>query len=589
MKKWIMVGLGIHFLQAQYITHGPVTGGITPTSARVYVRTGFTSPFVLEVDDDSTFTSPFTYNVSIDPTKDSTIITDVTGLTSNTYYYVRFKFSGVADARKARLKTFPMPGQQTNFTLVTGSCQETANMNTFARMAEIDPLMMMHTGDFTYPSYQLDNTYPTNYTTMQLSWRKRYEENIMKDMLLKVPIDYINDDDDGYGSQKNLWISPEFTYDSISFDVHNYYTVDTIPLIGRYNHNRAYTEYFPHYPLVDTSQGLFHSYTIGNTEIFFLDTRSMADPVYESFAYDSVADHWSFAPDTSHTILGDIQMNWLKQGLLNSTADWKILFCGLPFNKNMRKLINMGLLFQNSVLEIGGSLQTGMKLATSFSNYWPGYPADQQELLDFIHINDIHDVLVASGDTHHNVIDDGTHGGLPEINASGLSVADLSLAYYLNQYLTPLGFPIKDSLWNKGGNGLLPDTSLLNAFGRLDIFKGDSLRMCVVDENGNNIACHTLINSSIIGVEPQGPSAFIKIFPNPTFNDLSVQMNPDFEFMEGDLLYLVNTEGKMVKQISKKPGDELLFNIQLHHQPSGVYYLIFDGAHGKFSKKIILQ
>ncbi len=590
MKKWIvLVWTGIQLLQAQNITHGPITGAIDHQSAKVYVRTGFTPTFVLEVDDDSTFVSPSIYNITADPAKDSTVITTVTGLASNTYYYIRFKFSGIPDVKKGRFKTFPMPGEQTNFTLVTGSCQETANMNTFARIAEIEPLMMLHTGDFTYPSYQLDASYPTNYATMQLSWRKRYEENIMKDMLLKVPIDYIHDDDDGFGSQRNLWISPEFTYDSISFDVHNYYTVDTIPLIGRYNHSRAYTEYFPHYPLVDTSQGLFHSYVIGNTEIFFLDTRSMADPVYECFAYDALTDNWSFAPDTSHSILGNIQMNWLKQGLLNSTADWKILACGLPFNKNMRKLIDIGLFFQNSVLEISGVPQTGMKLATSYANYWPGYPDDQQELLDFILVNDIKDVLVVSGDTHHNVIDDGSNAGLPEINASGLSVADLGLAFYLNEYLAPLGFPILDSLWNKGGNGLAPDNSLLNAFGKLDIYKGDSLRMCVIDENGVSIACHTIINSSIIGLPNHGPSAFTKVFPNPTKGVLNIHMNPDFQFTEADQLYLVNTEGRLVKMITKKPGDSPQFNINLDGMAKGIYYLIFDGEYGKFSKKVILQ
>ena len=591
MKKLLPILFFLpQLLWAQHVTHGPVSGGITHNSARVYVRTGYVGAFTLEVDDDSTFTSPLSFNITADPLRDSSVVTDIPGLTSNTYYYARFVFAGVPDVRKGRFKTFPQPGEKTNFTLVTGSCQETPDMNTFDRMAEINPLMMFHLGDFTYPSYELDDTYPANYSTVQLSWRKRYEEHRTREMLWTVPIDYINDDDDGYGSEKNLWISPEFTYDSSTFHVHNYYSVDTIPLIGRYNHNRAYCEYFPHYPLVDTSLGLFHSYVMGNTEIFFLDTRSMADPVYESFVYDSINDSWSFGPDTSHSILGDYQMSWLKQGLLNSTADWKLIFCGLPFNKNLKKLIHLGVFFQNSMLDIDGSPQTGMKLATSFAGYWPGYPADQQELLDFMEINQIKNVMISSGDTHHNMIDDGYNAGIPELNASGLSVADRSLGYQLNHYLEPLGFPVVDSLWNKGGNGLAPDTNLNNAFGRIDVYKGDSLKVCVVDEYGVNIACMTIVNSSIASIQQEKTSVFSKVYPNPTSGDLHVLLNPDYKFTKEDNLYLVNTLGKKIRIVAEQlNNDEHQFVTDLRGLAAGVYYLIFESPTTRMSHKVVVK
>lgn len=52
----------------------------------------------------------------------------------------------------------------------------------------------------------------------------------------------------------------------------------------------------------------------------------------------SVANVWSFAPDTNHRILSVNQMNWLKNGLQNSTADWKLIVGGVPFNKSLRRL-----------------------------------------------------------------------------------------------------------------------------------------------------------------------------------------------------------------------------------------------------------
>jgi len=554
----------------------------------MYIRSGFTAPFVLEADEDSLFGSPLVFNISVNPAADSSVVADITGLQSSTVYYYRCRFSGNTDTRKGRFKTFPAPGQKTDFTLVTGSCQETANMDVFDRITEINPLMLLHTGDYTYPSYQLDNSYYTSYATMQHSWRRRYEEYKMKDMLLSVPIDYIHDDDDGFGAAKNFWITPHHTQDS-SGTVYNYFDVDTLPIQGRYNHSRAYTEYFPHYPLVDTSKGLFHSYTIGNTEIFFLDTRSSAEPYHKAFIYDSASGQWAFSPDTNHTILGETQMQWLKQGLQNSTADWKILVCGLPFNKRLKMLIYFGIAFQASVFDIGGTQGTGLRLAASFASYWAGHPYDQQELLDFIHINNIEDVIVVSGDTHHNVIDDGLNAGLPELNASGLSVTDLGLAYYINQYSVALGYPVLDSMWNVGGNGLGPSPNFLNAFGKIDVYKGDSLRLCIVDETGASIACHTIVNSMLAGTGPSAPGVFASVFPNPTSGGLTIRMKENFAYSAEDALYIVDAQGRFVKWINRDQPFQQTMSTDLSGYPAGVYYLIFDGLKDKYSAKIILK
>lgn len=33
-------------------------------------------------------------------------------------------------------------------------------MDVFDRMLELEPIMMLHTGNFTYPSYQINQDYP---------------------------------------------------------------------------------------------------------------------------------------------------------------------------------------------------------------------------------------------------------------------------------------------------------------------------------------------------------------------------------------------------------------------------------------------
>lgn len=574
-------------IHAQYITHGPASGGITHESARIYIRTTFTNPFVLEVDDDSLFLTPFVFNPIVDPLKDSSIVIDITGLQSNTYYFFRFTFNGNTDIRKGRFKTFPMPGEKTNFTLVTGSCQETANMDVFDRMKEINPLLMLHTGDWTYPSYQLDNSYPDVYSTVQKSWRNRYNENKMKDMLMTIPIDYIHDDDDGFGVAQNYWNSTAYYIDG-NGNVVNYFNVDTLSMTGRHNHMKGYVENFPHYPLPDTSHGLYHSYLIGNTEVFFIDTRSEAEPSHKGFKFNTSTNLWEFDPDTNHYFLGPTQMSWLKQKLQNSTADWKIITCGLPFNKKLNILIAFGLFVQSSVITVGPETGTGMRVAMAFAGYWAGHPFEQNELIDFIEVNHINNVLFVSGDTHHNVMDDGTNSGFPELNASGLSVADLSLAYWINSYSEPLGYPVLDSIWNKGGNGLAPDTNLNNAFGKLDIYKGDSLKMCVVDYMGNTVACHTIINSSILGKEEINQEAFDKIYPNPTKGFANIEIS-NLVGKKNNRLYLIQSDGKFVKEVAINVLPNSTVTANITELPNGIYYIVYEDLNTRSYMKLIKQ
>jgi hypothetical protein len=106
--------------------------------------------------------------------------------------------------------------------------------------------------------------------------------------------------------------------------------------------------------------------------------------------------------------------------------------------------------------------------------------------------------LFVSGDSHVNMLDDGTNAGIPEINASGLSVAefDKKLFYFIELLAPALGYPaIIDSVWNKGGTGL-GNTNFKNGFGTIEVFGNDSLKVCAIDEDGAIISCMTLSSSN---------------------------------------------------------------------------------------------
>ncbi len=595
MKKLFTTFCILHFAFcisfAQHITHGPVTGGLTANTARMYLRTDAAMPYTIELSESPSFTSVLTFSDSTRPELDNSRIVTVTGLQSYTKYYYRVIIDDIEEERSGYFTTFPEEGVKGNYVLTTGSCQETSNMDVFDRMQELEPIMMLHTGDFTYPSYQMNQDYPENYVRAQESWRRRYNEDRMKDMLLTVPIDYVADDDDNYnGNCANYRTG--ITLDTSSGEVVNGWTLNPVPQGARENWFKSYMEYFPGYSIVDTSEGLYHSFKLGNAEFFFIDTRATSSPAAEAYSYDSTSNVWSFTPDTNHRILSVNQMNWLKNGLQNSTADWKFIVGGVPFNKSLRRLINFGLAAQSFTFDLNGERGSGFRLAASFSDYWAGYPHQQEELLSFIASNNIKDVISISGDTHHNVMDDGTNSGLPEMNASGLSVTNLQLAYWIDYYGQQLGQPhVKDSLWNGGGNGV-ENMNFNNAFGKIEIFEDDSVQLCIIDYEGTTISCMTIENSTIASVdETAGASSKfdILVYPNPSDNLFIIKLPENYLLNGKEKCRITDINGKLVSVIDmEKEKGANTFNISMQSSP-GIYLLDFNSGKKKVQKKLMMK
>ena len=80
------------------------------------------------------------------------------------------------------------------------------------------------------------------------------------------------------------------------------------------------------------------------------------------------------------------QLQWLKDGLLASTAKWKVIFTSVTTNT-----------------------------ATKLLDGWAGYQTEWNNLRDFINTNQIQGILFISGDLHLGAIDNGTNSGFPEM------------------------------------------------------------------------------------------------------------------------------------------------------------------------------
>ena len=130
-----------------------------------------------------------------------------------------------------------------------------------------------------------------------------------------------------------------------------------------------------------STYNLYRRVAYGNlVDLFVLDTRIAArDKQKGSVAPIFLPDYY----DKDQYMLGDTQMEWLKQQLVASTAQWKVVVQSVLV----------------APLTLAGTLALNM-------DAWDGYHADRAELLKSIADNQIDNVVFLSGDLHATVITD---------------------------------------------------------------------------------------------------------------------------------------------------------------------------------------
>lgn len=563
-------------LFAQNITHGPVVGGVTPTSAKMYVRTTSAMNLDVELSADSIFNSwVLNFSTATIAQNDSSVIFPVSGLQPATTYYYRLGTGGVWDTVSGYFKTFPTEDARGEYTWVVVSCQEYGTYNAFNAIHNQQPELLLHTGDWTYPDYMIPGDYRLDTAKIKQSYRMRYSEKNMPKVLRSTVTDYVVDNHDGAGARDNI-SSPIYTTDSAGNPV-NLIQWDPVPPQGILNVRHGYHTYFPYFEMVDSTDGMYHSYKFGNAEVFFVDVRNCGNGLDSTFVFDSVQSMWLFEPRPGQTLLGQQQLQWLKNGLATSTADWKFIVSGVMFNRQFRKIIQFAMALQNFQMSIGGQTGTGFRLAHSLAWNWAGYPAEQDGLLQYLEDNNIKDVIALTGHVHTNVMDDGYNAGIPELNTGPVAGEGPELTYYIDSLMQVFGQGAAiDSLWNGGGQGV-NNTNFNSGFGKIQIFGNDSVVLQTIDENNVTVSSMTVKHSSkVVGLpkeEPVTTCVIDKVYPNPTGNSFHVKLCHNYIPKATDRAYLVNIQGQVT------PVDlagESLIQIDISHLPVGQYLLIYD-------------
>lgn len=149
-----------------------------------------------------------------------------------------------------------------------------------------------------------------------------------------------------------------------TWDDHDYAANDEFGAVkGSETARPVFVEYHAHAGYGDGQRGIYTRFRQGPIEVFLLDTRSFADTEVSAFGTNA------------RSLLGKAQLQWLQQGLLASTAPFKVLACGMVWN---------------------GGVRPGKK------DCWGNWDTEWQGLCSWLRVHDIEGIVLVSGDVHRS-------------------------------------------------------------------------------------------------------------------------------------------------------------------------------------------
>ncbi len=316
--------------------------------------------------------------------KDYTVKVDVGNLKSNTHYYYDFQSLDRRSVR-GRTKTAPQPGQaqQVRLGLVSCSNYEYGYFNAYRQLANGNDIdAVVHLGDYIYEyavggySASIDGRahVPENEIISLEDYRLRYSHYRLDNDLMFIHQQY---------PFIVVWDDHESANNSWKDGAENHTEGEEGTWVERKNYAAtAYMEWMP----IRESNGLsiYRTIDFGDmARLVMLDTRIEGrDEQVSVGSMDVRAEERS--------LLGETQLEWMKNQLATSNAKWNILGQQVMF--------------------------APLRVATIAINtdQWDGYAAERTRVLDFVAENDISNFVVLTGDIHTSWANDIPRGLLYE-------------------------------------------------------------------------------------------------------------------------------------------------------------------------------
>jgi alkaline phosphatase D len=397
------------------ISHGIASGDITDDSAVVWSRSNREAQMHVEYDTNSNFSQPKSKNTTTlnNQTTDYTTHVKLEGLSPDTLYYYRVWFSTpqankntslTSDTLAGSFRTSPDPSLSSNnkplsfiFAADLGGqkhCRQVdkGGYSIFEKMKEMSPDFFIANGDMIYaadecpvqgPSDDWKNI-PGNFSgiadpdvnwtnieqvrdTYLKHWQYNRADPYLQSFLQNTSMYSQWDDHEVINDFGALWPY----WNSFNNDREGYFNIVNE---GR----KAFFNYSPIDRNLNDTNRIYRSFNWGPyLDLFILDGRSYRSP-------NSIAD----TPENNKTMLGSQQLDWLEQGLMNSSAIWKVISSDIP--------ISVPTGANASILGRDGWANGS---ETNFSSK-TGFEGELQQLLEFLDNSNIMNIVFVTTDVH---------------------------------------------------------------------------------------------------------------------------------------------------------------------------------------------
>lgn len=311
---------------------------------------------------------------------------EIHGLAPDRWYHYRFR-AGSAVSQSGRTRTAPTPDSHpTRLRFVFASCQSWNDgyYTAYDHIADEDLDLVVHLGDYIY-----EDALTGRRTGRPVESHMRPEARDLAGYRLRYalskverPLQRAHSHFPWLVTTDDHEIDDNWAAESSGLDL----DIDNIPALFRRRRAAAFQAMYEHQPLrlaqlpAGTRTHLHRRYHYGGlADITMLDTRQYRTK--PAVLNGEMTTHLAGRSDSSATILGDEQRDWLVEGFARSNARWHIL--------------------GNQVVMGQTDHDPGPDTAVS-TDAWDGYVADRDTVVAAATDRGVRNLVVISGDRHEN-------------------------------------------------------------------------------------------------------------------------------------------------------------------------------------------